>query len=487
MKLNEDIARGEDERMKKLDKYPEANDGVSKVQRKLNKEKSKLSKINGSTDSLNNWKEESKSKNRAKEKPNKVKQKIGESSGLEEDSNDDVEDNEEDDDESLEHNEEDDDQSTDDNEEDGLVDDSEENNELALKLSNALKKIAPGSDDELESENDSDASQESEGGSSDDAFEEERRKRKLEMMKGMAKKNEESSEEEEEEEEDDESSSEDEFEEERRKRKMELLRLNGKLSKNKRIAQETDDDDDDGESSDEDILNESKSKQKNNVVKKNSKKTKSNKLNSNGKVKKPKQDDTKILKSTTTQKETSQTVKKETSETVKKETIKTTQKKAPVETVVDDFFMTKDNKEYLSSVKPNAAPEPSERASDGDVYKPRKPQFTDAKPKDMYRKGKKVVLNKNRASFSNFEGKSSYSRDSRPSNQPRKFNSEKTDRFGGAASFHDRRNGGRFNGKFEKPLTAGGSGEKLHPSWEAKKRHQPAITHFKGKKIKFDE
>uniref|UniRef100_A0A8D9F9H7 Nucleolar protein 14 n=1 Tax=Cacopsylla melanoneura TaxID=428564 RepID=A0A8D9F9H7_9HEMI len=183
------------------------------------------------------------------------------------------------------------------------------------------------------------------------------------------------------------------------------------------------------------------------------------------------------------------------------------------ETVVDDFFFTKDNREYQSRVKPNPVAEQGMVDANSGNRSERR-QTNNSQPKDIYRKGKKIVVNNNRnkPNFSNFDkGRSFDSRETNFSkggggvsnrNFAAGFNKNETsgtfnksDTFkskdrssSGGGKFSERKSEGRFEKKNFGAIGAGaaGTGEKLHPSWEAKKRHQPAITSFQGKKIKFE-
>lgn len=110
----------------------------------------------------------------------------------------------------------------------------------------------------------------------------------------------------------------------------------------------------------------------------------------------------------------------------------------PVCKTVDSFFMTADDKDYMSVYKPPLQP-PEERSLDQypklDCYQP---------PKEIYNKGKKVAFIKTKQNYTG-----------------------------------NRRE--RRQQEFEEPVDVA-----LHPSWEAK-RKQKALATFKGKKTTFDD
>lgn len=110
----------------------------------------------------------------------------------------------------------------------------------------------------------------------------------------------------------------------------------------------------------------------------------------------------------------------------------------PVCKTVDSFFMTADDKDYMSVYKP-PQPSPVEKSLEKypklDYHQP---------PKEMFNKGKKMVFIKNEQNYTG-----------------------------------NRRE--RRQQKIEEPIDMA-----LHPSWEAK-RKQKALATFKGKKTTFDD
>ncbi|KAI5725043.1 hypothetical protein M8J77_010281 [Diaphorina citri] len=546
MKLNDDIQKGEAANYARaMEKYASVsetqmklapNSPVEKQTKTKSKQNSKgdsdstdsqtktSKKTAKNSDSLNVWSVDKnnvdkrngvKQTKKGKQKESSSNRRIG--SSEERESEEDEEEEEVEGEEEEENEEEEDDS------------DNSEKDMLARKLSNALKKIAPGSDEEGEEsgeeENDDD---DDEGeGESEDEFEEERWKRKMQLInkptkkKGGRKESEadsdendledENSEEEEAEEEEEEESSEDEFEEERRKKKLELIKKStnkkGQQKKNNQNdSDENESEEEEGgeeeeseeEDSEEDEFEQERRKKKRGLI--NQKTVKNSKNLSRTK------EEMKPKEKTKTGEKSKGNKGKIVSEKDKGKMVKDDKPKE--ETVVDDFFMTKDNREYKSIVKPNIFEQgpTGDEFNGGDEFERRKGRIDrdrpqNSQPKEIYRKGKKIVLNRNetdgkfKPKFPNF--------DSRGSPNGRKFDKFNSDRFAGSGGGPP--NGRKFDGKFNSDRTAGNRGfrdkverkfdgnrsggqtaENLHPSWEAKKRHQPAITSFQGKKIKFD-
>ncbi|KAI5695945.1 hypothetical protein M8J75_005852 [Diaphorina citri] len=546
MKLNDDIQKGEAANYARaMEKYASVSETQMKLApnspvKKQTKTKSKQNskgdsdstdsqtktskKTAKNSDSLNVW---SVDKNNV-DKRNGVKQTKKESSSNRRTESSEEEESEEDDEEEEVEGE---GEEEEENEEEDDSDNSEKDM-LARKLSNALKKIAPGSDDEegeesSEEENDDEGEEESE-----DEFEEERWKRKTQLVNKPTKKKggrkeseadsdendledenseEDEEEEEAEEEEEEEESSEDGFEEERRKKKLELIKKStnkkGQQKKNNQNdsdENESEEEESEEEDSEEDEFEQERRKKKRGLI--NQKTVKNSKNLSRTKEEIHSKDKTKAGEKVKGKIVSEKVKGKIVSEKVKGKMVKDDKPKE--ETVVDDFFMTKDNREYKSIVKPNVFEQgpTGDEFNGGDEFERRKGRIDrdrpqNSQPKEIYRKGKKIVLNRNETNekfkpkFPNF--------DSRGPPNGRKFDKFNSDRFAGSGGGPP--NGRKFDGKFNSDRTAGNRGfrdkverkfdhnrsggesaEKLHPSWEAKKRHQPAITSFQGKKIKFD-
>ncbi|XP_041980417.1 myb-like protein V [Aricia agestis] len=122
-------------------------------------------------------------------------------------------------------------------------------------------------------------------------------------------------------------------------------------------------------------------------------------------------------------------------------------------TIVDPFFITSTGDNYMSLVEPRAPDEVKEVHKEGNRKYRRAVMFGHIKP--------------------------------RRNDRPNKYN-QKNDRN----SSKDFRNIGNKSSKFDnkksESVEASAPPEKLHPSWEAKKR-QSTIVPFKGKKVVFDD
>ncbi|XP_017305128.1 ABC transporter F family member 4 [Diaphorina citri] len=481
MKLNDDIQKGEAANYARaMEKYASVsetqmklapNSPVEKQTKTKSKQNSKgdsdstdsqtktSKKTAKNSDSLNVWSVDKnnvdkrngvKQTKKGKQKESSSNRRIG--SSEERESEEDEEEEEVEGEEEEENEEEEDDS------------DNSEKDMLARKLSNALKKIAPGSDEEGEEsgeeENDDD---DDEGeGESEDEFEEERWKRKMQLInkptkkKGGRKESEadsdendledENSEEEEAEEEEEEESSEDEFEEERRKKKLELIKKStnkkGQQKKNNQNdSDENESEEEEGgeeeeseeEDSEEDEFEQERRKKKRGLI--NQKTVKNSKNLSRTKEEIHSKDKTKAGEKVKGKIVSEKVKGKIVSEKVKGKMVK--DHKPKEETVVDDFFMTKDNREYKSIVKPNVFEQgpTGDEFNGGDEFERRKGRIDrdrpqNSQPKEIYRKGKKIVLNRNETNgkfkpkFPNF--------DSRGPPNGRKFDKFNSDRFAGS-------------------------------------------------------
>ncbi|KAL1454341.1 hypothetical protein WDU94_010612 [Cyamophila willieti] len=606
LKLNEDIQKGENERMAALAKYPTDSDGgrnMLKSDRK-NLKTNKQNVKDGGTKLKGNKKnlkiqssgdeedEEMDSDNDAEHKENGIK-RVGTKKYTKAESSDDEEEEEEeeeemDSDDDAEHKENgvkrkgtkkytkaqssDDDeeeedqeeidsdnekhkkkikangikmkeikkniktQSSDDEEDDEeeekgeeeIDSDNSEEERLSRKLSEAFRAIENESSSDEDNEEEEEASGDEENEEEDQISnneEEEEDEEEASENEGETSSNEE------EDEDDDTDSSEDEFEEERRKRKMELIQ-----NSNKEVKRKTNKNNAEVDTSIRTVVKKDQDK----GVKKSNKKTNNIKKNNTKKIIDTKSIDRKshqvnsendldnLLKKFDKNKSNKKNYdeKGEVKKAIKKVVPnKDNYVKEEEETVVDDFFFTKDNKEYQSRVKPNPVAE--QGIGDGNRAERR---HQNTQPTEIYRKGKKIVLhnNRNKPIFPNFDKGGGFNKnESNFGGGGRGFDRNET-KFSGDFNksnkfnnnFSDRPNGSKFSdrkseGKFERQTTGGSSmGVVKSCTRRGKRRNgispplpvskekrsslnnlsesilkthtQPVITSFQGKKIKFE-
>ncbi|XP_024082065.1 uncharacterized protein LOC106672548 [Cimex lectularius] len=145
----------------------------------------------------------------------------------------------------------------------------------------------------------------------------------------------------------------------------------------------------------------------------------------------------------------------------------------------DPFFMTKDNKDYMTSSKVELPKsEIHEDKADNELKSYHLKNFKNMNQKPPYFSDQKPFGNKfNKQDYSNRFGnkfnKQDYS--SRFGQNKPKFNSRPTFRPGG-----------NWNGNFKNNQNPKTRYVKLHPSWEAKKKQMASLTEFKGNKIVFN-
>ncbi|KAG6446078.1 hypothetical protein O3G_MSEX004268 [Manduca sexta] len=133
--------------------------------------------------------------------------------------------------------------------------------------------------------------------------------------------------------------------------------------------------------------------------------------------------------------------------------------------VVDPFFITSTGENYMSVAEPRQPDEVKEIHKQGNRKLRRAAMFGHVpkiKPKENY-DDSRFRQNDDRGNFRS------------------KFNDKEDKKFNNKGNFNDRKfdNNRNFNSKKDEP-------EKLHPSWEAKKK-KSGILPFEGKKIVFDE